>query len=146
MTEIDGVVFWIDSNIIHCTISKECEGAIFEDDVAKIFASGIATLSKGRYLPLLIDLREVGNFEAFRLFTILSPPSLLDFSVLSTSFLVRSNTLRILLSMYCIATGNAFWNTLYSNPKVALDHSFGSFKKGCPDNQQVLAYGRDDYS
>ncbi len=138
MTEIDGVVFWIDSNIIHCTVGKEHQGRILEDNVAKIFASGISTLSNGRYIPLLIDLREVEIFDAFRLFAILSPPSLLDFSVLSTSFLVRSNALRIMLSVYCVVTGNAFWNTLHSNPKVALDQCFDRFKMACMDNRRMV--------
>lgn len=138
MTEINGVVFWIEANIIHCTISKEYKGEILEDKAAEFFASEITALSNGRYLPLLIDLREVGILDAFRLFTILSPPSLLDFSVLTTSFLVRSNALRIMLSVYCIATGNAFWNTLHSNPKVALNHCFDRFKMGCMDNRRMV--------
>lgn len=138
MTEINGVVFWVDSNVIHCTIGKEYEDKILEDGVAKIFANRITALSNGRYLPLLIDLREVGNLDAFRLFTIFSPPSLLDVSVLSTSFLVRSHALRIMLSLYCIATGNAFWNTLHNNPKVVLNQCSDRFKMGCMDNQRMV--------
>lgn len=138
MAENNGVVFWIDSNVIQCTIGKECESKILEDVAPKAFARRITALANGRYLPLLIDLREVGIFYAFRLFTTFSPPSRLDFSVLSTSFLVKSLALRIMLSLYCIATGNAFWNRVYHNPKVALDHCLERFKMGFTDNQEMV--------
>lgn len=138
MTEIEGAVFWKDSNIIHCTITDEFDGQFREDDTARFFADRIRCLSNGRYLPLLIDLTEVGHLDTFRLFTIFSPPSSVVVSVLSISILVRSYPLRIALSGYCFLNGNAFWHTLYSEPRKAMENCQMKLKMGYITHRRLV--------
>ncbi|AYN67638.1 hypothetical protein D1013_09800 [Euzebyella marina] len=115
MVQINGASFRLDSNIIKCSIENHFDLSFLEEGFSEGFSERIKFLSKGKYLPLLIDLREVPKRELINLFKILSPYKLNDIGMHRPTFLVQSFLMRMYLMVYCILKGNAFFNHIFNS-------------------------------
>jgi len=121
--------FWVDSDTIHCLIHKNFDCMVLEGSTLEIFKENIKALSNGEYLPLLINLTEVGRLKAFQLFGILSPCSPFGIKVPPRIFLVKSFFVKMVLGFFCVVNGNAFWNTIYVNAEKEIFHEGQRFGK-----------------
>ena len=99
-TFTDNINIWIDQDIIHCVFKNDQDIYEIYSNLEIIFLNTIPILSKGKYMPLMIDLKHVQNKIAIKLFKSLSNNRLIEESVLSTTFLVRSFALKVFLDIY----------------------------------------------
>lgn len=120
---LEGVKFWVAKNIIYCTFCQNFAFDTIESKNSEFISRIIYTLSKGKYLPLIIILKGVGIVETFKLFNYFSPFSLLYISAHSHAFVVESVALKIVLILFCLANGNAFWNNIFTKLESANYHS-----------------------
>ncbi|HBU79669.1 MAG TPA: hypothetical protein DEF18_16345 [Muricauda sp.] len=138
MEEIKGILLELDSNIVYCTITMDFIDDGWDDGMAQRFLDKIKLVSKGRFLPLLFDLRQLNYWSALRWFIVLSPPSQIGIPAHSITFLVRSHAVRSFLSTYCLISGNAFWNTLYTVRRKALENCQKRLSIGIDENNNIL--------
>lgn len=89
--------FWLEDGVLFCVfIPKECDNE-FKDDFIEDFLKAIALLSNGSYYPLLIDLRQLSNANAFSVVKILSKSPELKSAILSKSFVVNSYFMQFMI-------------------------------------------------
>lgn len=119
-SRIKGMEFWVDATTIHCLITNDFDYGLLGAKTSRIFADQIRILSNCKYRPLFIHLTEVDGIGMLRLFHFFSPCSRYPIFVPSRIFLVRTRLHKWVLWLFCLATGNAFWNTVYSNPTKAI--------------------------
>jgi hypothetical protein len=82
--------FWLEEGVLFCEfIPEECKND-FKQEFIKDFLKSIATLSNGRYFPLLIDLRQLNDKLAFSVVKLLTKNPELKSLILSKSFVVNS--------------------------------------------------------
>lgn len=92
--------FWLKDGVLYCVfIPKECEDE-FKTDFLEDFLKAVATLSKGSYFPLLIDLRQLKNANAFSVVKTLSKNPELKSAILSKSFVVNTFFLQVALIVF----------------------------------------------
>lgn len=113
--ELEGIVVWEQSNIIYCKVKKDFNLTTLSTQRIHNFINGVKLVSKGKYLPLLINLTEIDSYRVVKMFQFFSPCAPVDLSVRSRSFIVKSFFTRIALSLFCIVTGNAFWDSIYDD-------------------------------
>lgn len=123
-----GVKFWSDQNIIYCEINKDFDYQSLKANISRIIPKVTRSLSKGKYLPLLIDLTNVSNAEAIKLFILFSPYSLLNKSILSWSFLAGSAVQKVILLVCRVAGGNYVSNNIYKDINKAISYNNTRFK------------------
>ena len=82
--------FWLEDGVLFCVfIPKECDNE-FKEDFLEDFLNAVGLLSNGGYYPLLIDLRQLSNANAFTVVKILAKNPELKLAILSKSFVVNS--------------------------------------------------------
>lgn len=118
---MEGMQLWIESNIIHCLVQKDFNTEKLGMATTQNLTNTIRVLSNGKYMPLLMDLSEMGNYRTLQLYHYFSPCSPVDICVKSRIFLVRSCPLNMLLDLFCLVNGNAFWNTIYHKMEEAIN-------------------------
>ncbi|NJB70368.1 hypothetical protein GGR42_000830 [Saonia flava] len=111
--QFEGAAFWVDQNIIYCTIKRGFVFQSFNGKDIETIANIIKRLSNGKFLPMLINLKGLDNLEALKSFNLFSPCSLIGITVLSRSFVVKSFIIKMFLVLSSIVDGNAFWNHIY---------------------------------
>lgn len=113
----ENINIWIDQDIIHCEFNNDQDIYDMYSNLEVIFLNTIPVLSKGKYMPLMIDLKRVKNKIAVKLFKSLSNNRLIEESVLSTTFLVRSFGLKVFLDIY------DFLNNAILPHKICIDYN-----------------------
>lgn len=96
---VGGIKFWVDQDIIYCKIYKGFDKTNLKRDTEEIFFNTITTLSNGKLMPLLINMREINYSLSIKAFKYFSNNSLIKKTVLSNVFLVKSSVLKICLSI-----------------------------------------------
>ncbi|WP_228238314.1 hypothetical protein [Allomuricauda sp. M10] len=119
---MEGVLIWLDSNMVHCLITTDFEHQVLDRKTYLALFEKIRVVSKGKNLPLLIHLTDVGSYKAKQLFEFLSPSSYVDCFAPFRIFLVKSFFVKMMMSISCITNGNAFWDTIFYNRKEALEY------------------------
>lgn len=125
MTEeilIDNIKFWVDQNIIYCKIYDGFEINSLLKDAELIFYNGISTLSKGKYMPVIINMREIDYTFSIKIYKFLSNSTLLNSIVLSKAFLVHRLGLKILLSIYNFTSDPVVPSEIFNNQNLATQH------------------------
>lgn len=116
-TYADDINIWMDQDIIHCEFNNDVDIYEMYSNLELILLDTIPVLSKGKYMPLIIDLKRVKNNIAVKLFKSLSNNRLIEESVLSTTFLVRSFGLKVFLDIY------DFLNNAILPHKICIDYN-----------------------
>ena len=98
--QLDDMKFWVDQSIIYCKISPDFNKDYQKIDIEEIFYNGISILSNGRYMPILIDLEGVGYSNSIKIFKFLAHSEIVRSLILSQIFLVKSRSLKTILSVY----------------------------------------------
>lgn len=119
---VNDIKFWVDQNIIHCSIPNGFEEHSLEEDIEALFFNAISTLSKDRYMPILIDIQAVNFLLSVKLFKFLSNNALLNTAVLSKTFLVNSFVLKVFLSLYNFSNDPIVPNAIFNNDSAAITY------------------------
>ncbi|WAC02316.1 hypothetical protein N7U66_00720 [Lacinutrix neustonica] len=127
---VNDIKFWVDQNVIHCSIPSGFEANSLEMDLEAVFFNAISTLSNGKYLPLLIDMEAIEFSLSIKLFKFLSKNSLIKTVVLSKTFLVNSLILKAFLSLHNFTYDPVVPNTIFND--------FSSAIKCCNKNVMVF--------
>ncbi len=121
--QLDSVKLSVRDHIIYCDIDNGFDYQSLKVGVTEIFNdSSLTFLSKGKYLPLLINLTEVNNLEAIKLFMFFSQSLQVNISVLSKTFVVRSSFLKIVLQLSSVFCGNVVPNRIFKNFNGAIEN------------------------
>lgn len=120
--EFDGIRFWVDQNIIYCELNEDFDFQSLKGGVSEIFDNAITSLSNGKYLPILINLKLVRNTDAIKLFKFFSQNSSINTSVLSKAFVVRTFGLQSLLTFCGVALSNIVPNKIYNDIDMAISY------------------------
>jgi len=89
--------FWLEEGVLFCELIPEKCKNDFEQDFIDDILKAIATLSNGRYFPLIIDLRQLNDKLAFSVVKLLTKNPELKSLILSKSFVVNSFFLQFVL-------------------------------------------------
>lgn len=119
----DGLLIWVSNDRAHCMVTKEFDCQKLGLDLTTAIAHKLRSIPRKRHLPLIIHLTDVNVCDMIQLFHFFSPCSRFSILVPTRMFLVRSFFHKWLLGFFCILTGNAFWNTVYSNRAKAFRDS-----------------------
>jgi hypothetical protein len=120
--QFDGIKFWVDENIIHCTLDNDFLQKHSYIGIQEVFYNGISILSNGKYLPILINLEHVGFSDTIKIFKFLSICSLIKSLVISKTFMVDTMSLKVILSIYNISSDPVVPNRVCRDLDVALKH------------------------
>jgi len=124
--QFDGIMFWVDQNIIYCKLNPVFLKNHEKSNVEDIFYNAISILSNGRYLPILISLEEMDSTSSLRTFKIITNSNLIKTLVLSKIFLVRSISSKIMLSLNNVVANKIVPNKIFKD--------FNSANKYCQNN------------
>ncbi|SFZ94967.1 hypothetical protein SAMN05428642_1065 [Flaviramulus basaltis] len=116
------ILFWIDQNIIYCKISKNVGKNNIGVELEDTFSQAITMLSYGKYIPILINIREINFLTSIRLFIYLSNNLAIKNLVLSKTFLVDSFALKILLFLYSLTIDTIVPNRVFNIHSSAIKH------------------------
>lgn len=119
---IEDIKFWVDQNIIYCKIYDGVEALNLEKDAELIFFNAISALSKGKYMPVIINMREMSYALSVKIYKFLSNSTLLNSIVLSKAFLVHRFGLKALLSIYNFTSNPVVPSEIFKNQTLAIQH------------------------
>tara|TARA_R110002050_G_scaffold94765_2_gene197257 strand:+ start:126798 stop:127211 length:414 start_codon:yes stop_codon:yes gene_type:complete len=115
--------FWLEDGVLFCEfILKECKNE-FSEDFIEDYLNVIATLSDGRYFPLLIDLRQLNNNYAFSVVKILAKNPELKLAILSKSFVVNSFLIQFVFNVLKMVQDPIIPNKIFRSYKSAVKYS-----------------------
>ncbi|MEN3323282.1 hypothetical protein VP395_06055 [Mariniflexile soesokkakense] len=115
--------FWLEEGILFCEfIPKECKKE-FSEDFIEDYLEAIATLSNGRYFPMLIDVRQLSNAYALSVVKLLSKNSELKLAILSKSFVVNSFFLQFVLIVIKGFQDPVIPNKIFTRYENAINYS-----------------------
>ena len=120
--QLDGMNFRVDQSIIYCKITPDFNKDYKKIDIEEIFYNGISILSNGRYMPILINLEDLGYSDSIKIFRYLAHSQIVRGLILSQIFLVKSRGLKAILSMYNFNKKPFFLNKICNNHDVAIKH------------------------
>ncbi len=120
--QFDGIMFWVDQNIIYCKLNAVLLKNHQNADIEEIFYNAISILSNGTYLPILINLEEMSNSNSLKIFKIISNSALIKSLVLSRIFLVRSTGLKLMLSLNNIVLNRIVPNKIFKDFNLAIKY------------------------
>lgn len=98
--QMENVIFLIDQDIIYCKFKKCSNRKGVARDIDEVFHTAITSLTDGRYLPLLMDMRETNLLSSIRLFKHLAKSSKVKSTLLSKTFIANSIFSTIILNIY----------------------------------------------
>ncbi|GAA0743639.1 hypothetical protein [Gaetbulibacter jejuensis] len=119
---IDDFRFKVEDNIIYCEVSNSYDSNQTEAAVEKIFSKVIASLSGGKYMPIIINIENVGFFKAIKIFKFLVNNSILNSLVLSKTFLVDSYLLKGVLTVYSFMCNPIIPDRVFKTLRMAIRH------------------------
>lgn len=111
----DGVLF---SKFMRKNGKKE-----FSKNCLAEYLNAITTLSNGRYLPLIIDLRKLKDKNVFSLIEILAKDPNLKSAILSKSFIINSRFLHFILVVLRMVHDPIIPNKVFISDKSAMAYS-----------------------
>ena len=120
--QLDDMKFWVDENIIYCKINPNLSKDYQRIDIEEIFYNGISILSYGRYLPIIIDLEGVGYSDSIKIFKYLAHNHNVRSLILSQIFLVKSTSLKVILSIYNFNKKPFFLNKICFDINTAIKY------------------------
>jgi hypothetical protein len=100
--QLDNIKFWVDHDIIYCKFNIDFFKKYQKIDIEEIFYNSISILSNGKYLPILINLEEVGYSNSIKIFKHLAHSKLIRGLILSQIFLVRTRGINTILNLHNI--------------------------------------------
>ncbi|OIQ22285.1 hypothetical protein [Lacinutrix sp. MedPE-SW] len=118
--QFDGIIFWVENNIIYTNLNSKFFESYQKKDVEDIFYNSISFLSNGNYLPILIQLDHVNTYNTLSLFKTISTSKTIKNLVLSRIFLVNSLGKKALLSLYNILDNQIVPNKVYTDYNMAV--------------------------
>lgn len=124
---VNDIKFWVDQNVIHCSIPNGFEEHSLEEDVEALFFNAISTLSKDRCMPILIDIQAVNFSLSVKLFKFISSNPLINTVVLSKTFLVNSFVLKVFLWLYNFSNTPIVPNAIFNCDSAVM--RYGSNKR-----------------
>lgn len=113
--EVGSIKLWLDENVIYCKITNDFNENDINEYADEILFEIISIASKGEFMPLLIDIRDVNFYTSFKLFKLLSKSSHLKDSVLSKTFLVESCVLKVILVLQSYIINPIGPDAIFSN-------------------------------
>ncbi|MDD7886963.1 hypothetical protein [Flavivirga sp. 57AJ16] len=120
--EVGCIRLWLQDSVIYCKIVNGFYENEMEHNTGKALHDIISIVSKGKYLPLLIDLRGLNFITSIKLFRFLSSSSYIKVSVLSKTFLVDSFALKILLIIQSYAISPIAPDTIFSHCGLSINY------------------------
>jgi hypothetical protein len=120
--QLHDIKFYVDKNIIYCKISSDLNKEYQKIDIEEIFYNGISILSNGSYLPIIIDLHDIGYADAIKVYKSIAHSQNIRGLILSQIFLVHSLKLKIVLSIYNFNKRPFFINKICNNLDAAIKY------------------------
>ena len=117
---IDDLSFWEDNNIIYCKINSDFKANSIDESIEEIFYKAISILSRGKYMPVLIDMRLLNFSNSIKLFKFLTSNKDIKELVLSKTFLVDSYVLKLILVVYSFIYNPIIPDTIFKNIELAI--------------------------
>ena len=115
--------FWLEDEILFCEFnSKKCKNE-FNEDFIEDYLEAIATLSDGKYFPLLIDLRQLNSKYTFSVVKTLAKNSDLKSAILSKSFMIKSFFIQFKLIVMKIIQDPIIPNKVFRSYQKAVKYS-----------------------
>lgn len=121
--------FSVDQNIIFCTIYNGFDENSNWGEIDGIFLDAVTTLSKGKLLPLFIDLSKIDHSLSIKFFKFISNNFTLKKIVLSKTFLVNTYKLKIVLFVYNFTYNLIIPNAIFKNHNLAIKNCIKNHKK-----------------
>ncbi|MFD1161035.1 MULTISPECIES: DUF7793 family protein [Hwangdonia] len=121
--ECNKAKFWLEEGILFCKFIKGNCTKEFSEDFLEEYINAINTLSGGSYLPLLIDLRDLKEKEAFSVTTIIANNTKLKSALLSKSFVVNSYYVQFILVVLRRIHDPIIPNKIFRNYERAIAYS-----------------------
>jgi hypothetical protein len=116
-------IFRIEDHVLYCEfISKKCSKEFKENHLEK-YLKAIATMSNGRYYPLLIDLRDFNVAFIFSVVRVLAKNQELKSIILSKSFVVNSSFLQFVFILFMRINDPVIPNKIFTNYHKAIRYS-----------------------
>ncbi|WP_188463343.1 DUF7793 family protein [Bizionia arctica] len=122
--------FWIDKKIIYCKVDSDFNTEKVDENVEVLFVQTITVLSQGKFLPFLIDVRELDFNQSIKLLKLLSNCARIKSLILSKTFLVDSYKFKVLLSIYSFICNPIVPDFVFKNVKRAVEH--------CDDDNMIF--------
>lgn len=110
----NNVNFCVDQNIIYCKFNGGFNKKYKKNETEELLYDTVYKLSNGTYMPILINLEEVGFLNSIRIFNFLAHNRHKKSLILTQVFLVRSTFLKIILSIYNF-NNNPISQNIFSN-------------------------------
>ncbi|WP_372754255.1 hypothetical protein [Mariniflexile sp.] len=115
--------FWLDSGVVFCRFMQKESVNNFNTENLKDYFSVIDKLSNGRYYPLVIDLRNLGDGYVFSVVKKLSRNLELKTIVLSKSFVVSSFATKFGLAIFNLIPDPIIPNRIFCSFEKAVHYS-----------------------
>ena len=119
--QFDGIKFWVDQDIVHCNLDNGFLMKYENNNIEEIFINAIPILSKGKYMPLMINIEDVDRPYALKIFNVISKSAKIKKLVLSRIFLVNSTGLKVLLSINNLIVKQTVPNKIYRGYNAAIE-------------------------
>lgn len=119
--QFDGIKFWVDQDIIHCNLDSVFFSKYEKANIEEIFYNAIPILSKGTYMPFLINIENLERPCALKIFNIISKSAQIKRLVLSRIFLVNSIELKVILSLNNIIVKQVVPNKIFRGYDAAVN-------------------------
>lgn len=119
--QFDGIKFWVDQDIIHCNLDSVFFKKYERANIEEIFYNSISILTKGMYMPFLINIKGVDRPCALKIFNIISKSAQIKRLVLSRIFLVNSKGLKVILTLNNILVKQIVPNKIFRGYKAAME-------------------------
>jgi hypothetical protein len=120
--QLDDMKFWVDQNIMYCKMHSDLKKTYQKIDIEEIFYNGISILSNGKYMPIIIDLENLGFTDSIKLFKVLAHSQIVRSLILSQVFLVHSLRLKVILSIYNFNRKPFFLNKICNDLNGAIKY------------------------
>jgi hypothetical protein len=119
---IGDVKFWKDQNIVHCKFYNPEVDIEFVRKSMDEYLSVISFLSNGVSLPLLINLKEVDGLFSYKIFKLFGMHPKIKDVYQYKAFLINSNKINFLFSIYNFFSDPIFPNKVFTNPNEAINY------------------------
>jgi len=134
---IDNITFWADRDVIYCRFEEGNYKKNILRSIDDIFYSAITSLSNGKYMPLLIDLRAVNTFNIIKIFKHVVESSLIKSISLSIAYVTNYTLLTISLYIYNLTIIHVIPVGIFNNMNQAIKHCHKHYNVFNPINQKI---------
>ncbi|NRD20377.1 hypothetical protein HNV08_09990 [Winogradskyella eckloniae] len=118
--QYEGIKLWVDQDVIHCKINPDFFKSYNRIRTEKALFNAITFLYDKKYMPFLIDMKQLRGTHAVEIFMLISKSVPINTLVISRVFLVRTTSLNVILALNNITNKRVVPNRIYTDSNLAL--------------------------